>query len=97
MFRDRLPGHFEPLTQLAKRLAISALQPIQQLPAARIAEKPKHSIVIHAGNMEPCGCLMIGNLPVACQTKIFAPASTLAPRSGEPSRFEASRGSGFDL
>jgi hypothetical protein len=33
------------------------VQPIQQPPAARIGQSAKHSIVIHAGNMEPFGYL----------------------------------------
>src|SRR6516165_5601642 len=32
MLRDRLAGHVQSLAQLAKRLTISAVQPIQQLP-----------------------------------------------------------------
>jgi hypothetical protein len=71
MFRDRLAGHLQPLAQFPERLAIPAMQPIQQLPAARIGQSAKHRIVIHAGNMEPFGYLYIENLPVACQPKIF--------------------------
>ena len=56
MFRDRLVAHVEPPAQLAKRLTVLAVQPIQELPAARIGQSPKHCIVIHAGNMEPFGC-----------------------------------------
>src|ERR1700756_1419396 len=61
MLRDRLAGHVEPLAQLAERLAIPALQSIQQLPAARVGQSAKYSILIHAGNMEPLGYLTVGN------------------------------------
>jgi hypothetical protein len=88
MFRDRLPGHFEPLTQLAKPLAIPAVQPVQQLPAARIGQSAKHSIVIHAGDMEPYGCLMIGNPLVACQ--VIKRAPTRRQCAPGPIRFAAS-------
>src|SRR5580704_154761 len=74
MLRDRLAGHAQPLAQLAQRLAIPAVQPIQQLPTICIGQSAKHSIVIHAGNMEPFGYLTIGNLLVACQAERFAPA-----------------------
>src|SRR5580704_5541183 len=57
MLRDRLAGHAQPLAQLAQRLAIPAVQPIQQLPTICIGQSAKHSIVIHAGNMEPIGYL----------------------------------------
>src|ERR1700726_16498 len=77
MLRDRLAGHVQPLAQLAKRLAIPAVQPIEQLPTICIGQSAKHSIVIHAGNMEPFGYLTIGNLLVACQAERFAPASAM--------------------
>src|SRR6516162_1221700 len=38
MLRDRLAGHVESLAQLAKRLTIPAVQPIQQPPTARIGQ-----------------------------------------------------------
>ena len=55
MLRDRLAGHFQPLAQLAQGLAIPAVEPIQQLPTICIGQSAKHSIVIHAGDMEPFG------------------------------------------
>jgi hypothetical protein len=78
MLRDRLARHVQPPTQLAKRLAIPLMQPIQQPPAARIGQSAKHSILIHASNMEPFCCLNIGNRSVACQAENLALA-------GEPS------------
>jgi hypothetical protein len=36
------------LAQLAERLAIPLVQPVQQLPPARIGQSAKHSILIHA-------------------------------------------------
>src|ERR1700730_4961292 len=77
MLRDRLAGHAQPLAQLAQRLAIPAVQPIQQLPTICIGQSAKHSIVIHAGNTKPFGYLTIGNLLVACQAERFAPASVM--------------------
>jgi hypothetical protein len=55
MLRDRLAGHVQSLAQLAERLPISAVQPIQQLPTASIGQSAKHSVVAHAGNREPVG------------------------------------------
>ena len=52
MFRDRLAGHVQSAAQLAERLAVPLVQPVQQPTAARIGQSAKHSIVIHAGNME---------------------------------------------
>src|SRR5271169_6253064 len=69
MLRHRLAGHVQPLAQLAKRLATLPVQPVQQLPAARIGQSTKHSIVIHTRNMEPYGSLFIWNLLVTCQAK----------------------------
>ena len=77
MLRNRLAGHVEPLAQLAKRLAIPAMQPVQQPPAARIGRSAKHSIVIHAGDMEPFGYPLIWNRLVACQGKNFLSGVTV--------------------
>jgi hypothetical protein len=55
MLRHRLAGHVQSLAQLAERLTISAVQPIQQLPTASIGQSVKHSVVAHAGNREPVG------------------------------------------
>ena len=79
MLRDRLARHVQPLAQLAQRLTIPLVQPVQQLPAARIGQRAKHSIVIHAGDTEPFGYLTIGNRSVACQPENLALAR---PREG---------------
>src|SRR5271163_3843437 len=77
MLRDCLAGHVQPLAQLAKRPAILQVQSIQQLPAARIGQSAKHSILIHAVNRELLGSISIGNLLVTCQgkTALFRPRS----------------------
>ena len=75
MLRDRLAGHVQPLAQLAKRLAVPLVQPVQQLPAARIRQSAKHSIV-HAGNMEPRGCLTMGTYRLPVKQKFGAHPST---------------------
>ncbi len=69
MLRYRLAGHVQPLAQLAKRLAILLMQPVQHLPAACIGQSAKHSVLIHASNMEPYGSLFIGNHLVTCTAK----------------------------
>jgi hypothetical protein len=69
MLLDRLASHLQPLAQFAKRLAIPAVQPVEQLPAARIGQSAKHDVIVHAGNMEPFGYLIIGNPTVTCQAK----------------------------
>ncbi len=58
MLGHRLTRHLQPLAQLAQRLTIPPVQPVQQLPAARIGQGPKHSVVVHADNMEPFGSLL---------------------------------------
>jgi hypothetical protein len=50
MFRDRLPRHVQPLAQLAKRLTISLVQPVQQSPAAGISQSAKHRVLVHAAS-----------------------------------------------
>jgi len=57
MFRDRLAGHVEPSANLAKRLAVPPVQPIQQSPAAGIGQSAKHNVLIHPGDMELLGSL----------------------------------------
>jgi hypothetical protein len=57
MLRDRLAGHVQPLAQLAKRLTIPVVQPIQQLPTVCVGQSAKHSVLIHAVNREPRGYL----------------------------------------
>src|SRR3984893_10156472 len=69
MLRDRLAGHAQPLAQLAQRLAIPAVQPLPQPPAARIGQSAKHSIVIHAGQYGTIWLPNVGNLLVACQAE----------------------------
>ena len=81
MFRDRLARHVQPPAQLAQRLAIPLVQPIQQLPSARIGQSTKHSIIIHASNMEPFGCVIIGNRLVTCQLKKITPTCRRAQRA----------------
>src|SRR5262249_23694329 len=58
MLGHSLTRHLQPLAQLAQRLAILPVQPVQQLPAARIGQGPKYSVVIHVYNMEPFGYLL---------------------------------------
>jgi len=77
MLRDRLTGHVQPLAKLAKPLAILPVQPVQQLPAASVGQSAKHSVLIHANNMEPCGYPLYGTswLPVK---KKAAPLAALS-------------------
>jgi len=53
------------------------VQPIQQLPTVWSGQGAKHSVIVHAGNREPLGCLTIWNLVVACQAKIETYASKM--------------------
>ena len=46
MLRDSLARHIQPLAQLAKRLAVFSIEPVQQLPAACIGQGAKNSVVI---------------------------------------------------
>jgi hypothetical protein len=75
MLRDCLAGHLQPLAQFTKRLAISAVQPIQQPPTASIGQSAKHNVLFHASNMEPFGYLTIWNRLVACQAKSWRPCA----------------------
>jgi len=49
VLRDRLAGHVQSLAQLAQRLTVPAVQPIQQLPTVCIGQSAKHSVIVHAG------------------------------------------------
>lgn len=51
MLGDSLPGHVQALTELAQRLSIPMMQPVQQLPAADVRQRAKNGVVVHAGNM----------------------------------------------
>src|SRR5277367_5488156 len=57
MLGDRLARHGEPRAQLAQRLAVLPVQPVKQLPPARVGQGVKQGVVIHARNMEPFGSL----------------------------------------
>ena len=48
MLGDRLAGHLQPLAQLAQRLTIPVVQPIQQLPTVCIGQSAKHGVLFHA-------------------------------------------------
>lgn len=50
MLGDGLARHVEAVAQIAQRLAVPVVQPVQQLPAAGIGQGAKHSIVIHLYN-----------------------------------------------
>ena len=56
----RLAGHIQAAAQLAQGLAVLHVQPIQQLPAARIGQRTKDRIIVH-GNRQLLSCLLIGN------------------------------------
>jgi len=79
MLRDCLAGHVQPLAQLAQGLAIPAVQPIQQLPTICIGQSAKHSIVIHAGDMEPFGYKLNRELVGSLSTKNLAGDAGLQP------------------
>src|SRR6516165_5043994 len=87
MLRDRLAGHLQPFAQFAKRLAISAVQPIQQPPTASIGQSAKQKVLFHTSNMEPFGYLTIWNRLVACQAKNWR------PRAGDTRRTFMNRAS----
>jgi len=50
MLRHGLSCHVESLAQVAERLAIPLMQPIQQPPAARIGQSPENSVIIDRHN-----------------------------------------------
>jgi hypothetical protein len=58
MLGDRLTGHLQPLAQLAERLTIPVVQPIQQLPTVGVGQGAKHNVLIHEVNREPNGYLI---------------------------------------
>src|SRR5262245_39225681 len=60
MLGDRLARHIESPAQLPERLAVVRVQPVEQLPAAGIGKRAKNSVVAHAFNMQPNGCLSRG-------------------------------------
>ena len=47
MLGDGLARHVEPLAELAERLAVLAVQPVEEAPAACVGQGAKDRIVIH--------------------------------------------------
>lgn len=57
MLRYRLAAHFHALTEFPHVLAISGVQPIKELPPARVGQGAKYTVVIHRINIQPFGCM----------------------------------------
>src|SRR5580693_4924773 len=57
MLGDSLPSHGQPSAEFAERLTIFRMQPIEQMPAVRVGQSSKDSIIIHPRDMQPFGSL----------------------------------------
>ncbi|BBU29720.1 hypothetical protein BTHE68_34540 [Burkholderia sp. THE68] len=60
MLRHGLARHAKAVAQIAERLAILRVQPVEQLPAARVRKRAKNRIVIHERIMQLFGCMSSG-------------------------------------
>jgi hypothetical protein len=57
MLGDSLPSHGQPSAEFAERLTIFRMQPIEQMPAVRVGQSSKDSVIIHPRDMQPFGSL----------------------------------------
>jgi hypothetical protein len=59
MFGNGLPAHVEISAQLAERLAVLGVQPIEQRPSAGVGESLEHLVHVrmHEDIMQPFGCM----------------------------------------
>jgi hypothetical protein len=57
MLGDSLPSHGQPSAEFAERLTIFRMQPIEQMPAVRVGQSSKDSVIIHPRDMQPFGYL----------------------------------------
>ena len=64
MLARRLPRHAETRAELAERLAIVGVQPVQQLAPAGIGQRLEH--LIHGHNMQLFGCMSSAKNPAGC-------------------------------
>src|SRR3954453_16440967 len=73
MLRYRLARHGQPLAQLAQRLAVPRVQPVQQPSPARVRQGTEDGVVAHHRNMQLSDCMSSVTARPSPQARVAAP------------------------